>query len=42
MLAREIVERYLDALLDVPDIWNKFPSSPAWGPEVIPLAAAYG
>ena len=35
MLAHEIVERYLDALLDVPDIWNKFPSSPAWGPEVI-------
>jgi hypothetical protein len=35
MLAHEIVERCLDALLDVPDIWNKFPNSPAWGPEVI-------
>jgi hypothetical protein len=35
MLAHEIVEQYLDALLEVPEIWNKFPSSPAWGPEVI-------
>jgi hypothetical protein len=35
MLANEIVERYIEALLEVPDIWNKFSIPPVWVPEVI-------
>jgi len=35
MLANEIVERYIEALLEVPDIWNTFSIPPVWAPEVI-------
>lgn len=35
MLAHEITERYVESLLEAPDIWSKFPSSAAWAPEVI-------
>jgi hypothetical protein len=35
MFAHEIVERYFASLLEAPDIWSKFPSSPAWDTEVI-------
>jgi hypothetical protein len=35
MLANEIVERYIEALLEVPDIWNKFSIPPVWVPEAV-------
>src|SRR4051812_42816015 len=35
MFAHDIVERYFASLLEAPDIWSKFPSSPAWDTEVI-------
>jgi hypothetical protein len=35
MFAHEIIERYVESLLEAPDIWSKFPNSAAWAPEVI-------
>jgi hypothetical protein len=30
MFANEIIERYIEALLEVPDIWSKFSSAPVF------------